>query len=142
VTSATIRKADPADAAFLAELVSQLGYPATADEVRGRMEQLDRDGQRLLVAELDGGLVGIAVMQVTPVLINDTPTCRLAVLVVAKPARRRGIGRALTSAVEEEARRLGCDRIVLESGVWRDEAHGFYRALDYESIALGFQKRL
>lgn len=142
MASVTVRKADPTDAAFFAELVSQLGYPAAADEVRGRMEQLERDGQSLLVAELDGEPAGVAVIQISPALINEAPTCRLAVIVVAKQARRQGVGRALTLAVEEEARRSGCNRIVLESGTWRDEAHNFYRAVDYESIALGFQKQL
>jgi ribosomal protein S18 acetylase RimI-like enzyme len=82
------------------------------------------------------------VLQIYPVLIQDAPTCRLAVLVVAEWARRRGVGRALTLAAEEEARRAGCDRIVLESGVRRDAAHEFYRALGYRNHALEFVKTL
>jgi predicted N-acetyltransferase YhbS len=142
VVAAVIRKAVPADAAFFAELVGQLGYPAAVGETRDRMEQLGQDGQSVLVAELDGELVGIAVMQVYPVLVQDAPICRLAVLAVADGVRRRGIGRALTLAVEEEARHSGCDRVVLDSAVWRDDAHEFYRARQYESTAHGFQKRL
>ncbi len=139
--AATTRKAGPADSAFIAELVSQLGYPAAVAETRGRMERLDQDGQSLLIAEFDGELAGIAVMQIYPVLVQDAPICRLAVLVVAERMRRRGVGRALTLAVEEEARRSGCDRVVLDSAVWRDEAHEFYRSRQYESTAHGFQKR-
>jgi len=141
VAQVAIRRAEPADAAVIAELLSVLGYPAAVDETRGRMEQLDQDGQSLFVAELEGELAGIAVMQVYPVLVQDAPICRLAVIVVAERVRRRGIGRALTLAVEEEARRSGCDRVVLDSAVWRDEAHEFYRSRDYESTAHGFQKR-
>ncbi len=138
----TIREANPDDAAFVAELVSQLGYPALADATRGRMEELEHDGQILLVAELDGELAGVAVMQIYPVLVQDAPICRLVALVVAERARRRGIGRALTLAVEKEAQGSGCDRVVLDSAVWRDEAHEFYRSRQYESTAHGFQKRL
>jgi len=141
VAAARIRRAGPADAAFIAELVAQLGYPAAVDETRGRMERLDQDGQILFVAELDGELAGIAALQIYPVLVQDAPICRLAVLVVAERMRRRGIGRALTLAVEEEARRSGCDRVVLDSAVWRDEAHEFYRSRQYESTAQCFQKR-
>jgi ribosomal protein S18 acetylase RimI-like enzyme len=142
VAGTTIREAEPRDAAFFAELVSQLGYPASEEEARSRTAQLGRDGQRLLVAELDGEPAGIAVMQIYSVLIHDPPTCRLAVLVVAEWARRRGVGRALTLAAEEEARRAGCGWVVLESGIRRDEAHEFYRALGYENHALEFQKPL
>jgi len=141
VAAARIRRAGPADAAFIAELVAQLGYPAAVDETRGRMERLDQDGQILFVAELDGELAGIAALQIYPVLVQDAPICRLAVLAVAERMRRRGIGRALTLAVEEEARRSGCDRVVLDSAVWRDEAHEFYRSRQYESTAQCFQKR-
>ncbi len=139
---ATIREATPADAAFYAELMSLLGYPASEEEARNRMHRLDRDGQRLLVAELDGRLAGIAAMQVYPDLIHDPPTCRLVVLVVAEWARRRGVGRALTKTVEEEARSAGCGWVVLESGLRRDEAHEFYGALGYENHALEFVKQL
>jgi predicted N-acetyltransferase YhbS len=141
VAGATIRKADLADAAFIAELVAELGYPAAVDETRGRIERLDHDGQSLFVAEVDGQLAGIAVMQIYPVLVQDAPICRLAVLAVADGMRRQGIGRALTVEVEEEARRFGCDRVVLDSALWRDEAHEFYRSRQYESTAHGFQKR-
>ena len=141
MAAARIRRAGPADAAFIAELIAQLGYPAAVDETRGRMERLDQDGQILFVAELDGELAGIAALQIYPVLVQDAPICRLAVLAVAERMRRRGIGRALTLAVEEEARRSGCDRVVLDSAVWRDEAHEFYRSRQYESTAQCFQKR-
>ncbi len=139
---ATIREAGPADAAFIGELIGQLGYPAGASEVSERLNRLGEDGQRVIVAELDGELAGIALTQIYPALISDAPTCRLVVIVVAEQTRRRGVGRELLLASEDGARRSGCDQIVLESGVWRDEAHDFYSALGFESVALGFQKRL
>jgi GNAT superfamily N-acetyltransferase len=142
VAPATIREATPADAAFYAELMSLLGYPASEEQARNRMSRLDGEGQRLFVAELDGELAGIAVVHVYPLPIHDAPICRLVVLVVAEWARRRGVGRTLIRAVEAEARSAGCDRIVLESGLRRDEAHEFYRALGYENYALEFRKLL
>ena len=142
MAAVTIREANPADAAFYAELMGQLGYPASEEQARNRICRLDGDGQRLLVAELDGELAGIAVVHVYTLPIHDAPICRLVVLVVAEWARRRGVGRTLTLAVEEEARRAGCDRIVLESGLRRGEAHEFYRALGYENHALEFRKLL
>ncbi|HEY4977180.1 MAG TPA: GNAT family N-acetyltransferase [Gaiellaceae bacterium] len=138
----TIREVGPSDAAFIGELLNQLGYPVSEDELHDRLRRLGADGQQLIVAELDGELAGIALTQIYPVLISAAPTCRLAVIVVAEQARRQGVGRELLLAAEDEARRAGCDRIVLESGTWRDEAHDFYSTLGFESIALGFRKRL
>jgi GNAT superfamily N-acetyltransferase len=143
VTKAKIREAAEADAAALTSLLDELGYPASERQTGERLQRLLADpGQRVLVAELEGEIAGVAVVQIYCVLTNDHPDCLLDVLVVAGRARRRGVGMALVEAVEEEARRRGCYRVVLESGNWRGDAHDFYRALGYENVARGFHKLL
>ena len=62
--------------------------------------------------------------------------------VVAAPARRSGVGRALIRAAEAKARRHGCPRLDLSSGDWRSDAHAFYEALGFERSALAFRRRL
>ncbi len=53
-----------------------------------------------------------------------------------RPAwRGHGVGWAVLDAVEERARRLGYDRLILETGTRQPEAIGLYTSAGYEPIA-------
>ena len=60
-----IRAAARHDSAHIAVLLSELGYPATEEFVRDRLNVIARrqDGE-LLVAELDAEVVGLVCLQV------------------------------------------------------------------------------
>src|SRR6266513_4623780 len=105
----TIRDARPADANAIAALLTQPGYPSDADAVEDRLDRLQVVGDRVVVAELDGDVVGLAHLQVTPAIERDRPVGKLGALVVDEAQRGRGIGRALVEAVEAEARLRGCE---------------------------------
>jgi len=53
---------------------------------------------------------------------------------VAPEMRGRGIGRALLTRLEDEARNLGLTRVVLETGTRQTEAIALYRRAGFESI--------
>jgi GNAT superfamily N-acetyltransferase len=53
---------------------------------------------------------------------------------VVPEARGRGLGRSLLVALEDEARRLGYDALVLETGDRQPEAIGLYASSGYEQI--------
>ncbi len=56
----------------------------------------------------------------------------LRMLAVASKARRRGIGRALAEECISRARGLGCQRLVLSTGVWMTAARSLYEELGFE----------
>lgn len=55
-------------------------------------------------------------------------------LIVASTARRRGVGRALTDAVMERARRGGAHRVILQSGEAQPESLELYRRAGFRPI--------
>ncbi len=62
-----IRTARPADAPALGRLLAELGYPQAAGELGPRIATLvDSDTDTVLVAQLDGQVVGMASLHVTP----------------------------------------------------------------------------
>jgi N-acetylglutamate synthase-like GNAT family acetyltransferase len=138
-----IRDARPEDAAALARLIDQLGYPTSAEAVAARLQRLEASpADRLFVAELDGEVVGAASLHVSLTLEYDEPVAKLSAIVVDERHRRGGIGEALARAVETEARAQGCCLVFLTTAERRADAHAFYRRLGYEETGRRFAKPL
>jgi GNAT superfamily N-acetyltransferase len=136
-----IRDATDTDAADVAALLGELGYPTTAGEAA---ERLRRTGGRVLLAESEGRAVGLAALAVALQLHHAAPTARVTALVVSAQARGRGVGRRLMARAEEVARDAGCHDIELTSGIRleREAAHRFYEALGYQRTSYHFHRRL
>ena len=102
----------------VAELTTQLGYPATEDEIRRRYDLIkDRSDARLLRrAGRRQLIVGWIHVQATYLLECDA-RAEIWGLVVAESARGTGVGRRLVEAAEEWAlmRGLGVDGRAIES---------------------------
>jgi GNAT superfamily N-acetyltransferase len=130
----TVRDARDADAQAIAALLTQLGYPTDADAVEERLDRLRVVGDRVIVAEVDGNVVGVVHLQVTPAIERERPAGKLGALVVDEGHRGHGIGRALFEAAEQEARLRGCELIYLTSAERRDDAHAFYERLGLEMV--------
>src|SRR5262252_5138644 len=97
----TIRDARDADAQAIAALLTQLGYPSDADAVEERLDRVWVVGDRVIVAEVEGDVVGVVHLQVTPALERERPAGKIGALVVDEGHRGQGIGRALFAAVEQ-----------------------------------------
>jgi GNAT superfamily N-acetyltransferase len=139
----TIRDAGPGDAPALAMLIGQLGYPTSVEAVARRMERLrSSNADRLVVAELDGEVVGLASLHTSLSVEYDAPAAKLSAIVVDELHRRHGIGEALLVAMEAEARRRGCCLIFLTTAKRRKDAHAFYRRSGFEETGRRFAKRL
>ena len=138
----TIREARPDDAAAIADLLGQLGYPAVAEAVEPRIERMLAAGDRLVVAELEGQVVGLANLHVSPSIEYDAPAGKLGALVVDEAHRGTGVGRALVEAMEAEARAQGCAVFFLTTAARRRDAHAFYARLGLAETGKRFAKTL
>lgn len=138
----TIRDAEPRDAEAIVALLGQLGYPAEAASLEARLERLRIVGDRVVVAERDGEVVGLAQLHVSPTLEYDRPAAKLAALVVDASHRGEGIGRALVDAMEAEARDRRCELLFLTTAARREDAHEFYRRVGLEETGKRFAKAL
>src|SRR5947209_6085470 len=128
-SAATLRVAESGDADRIAELLGDLGYPAPAASVVGRLERLRASRSAAFVADVDDQTVGLCTVHLFDVIHEDTPAAMLSVLVVSPLARRAGVGRRLVAQAEAWARAAGAGRIVVASGLARSDAHAFYEAL-------------
>jgi GNAT superfamily N-acetyltransferase len=119
------------DAAFVADLTTQLGYPSTEEEISRRHGAIkDRSEARLFVAEQSGRPVGWIHVQATQLLECDQ-RAEIWGLVVAEGRRGAGVGRCLVEAAEEWARSRSLGVMALRSNQLRTGAQEFYKRLGY-----------
>jgi GNAT superfamily N-acetyltransferase len=138
----TIRDARAADAAAIADLLGQLGYPTEPAGVKARLERLVIVGDRVVVAELAGVVVGLAHLHVSPTIELERPAAKLGALVVSETHRGQGIGRALVDAAETEARLRGSGVFFLTISDRRDDTHRFYESLGLEQTGRRYDRTL
>jgi len=139
----TVRPASVADAAALALLCGQLGYPSTREQIAQRLAQVASDAAVLVAGSRRDGVVGWVHVRALHLLTRDA-CAEIGGLVVDEHHRGRGIGGRLMQAAEDWARQQGLEMLRLRSNVVRDEAHGFYRGRGYASskTSLLFTKTL
>ena len=138
----SIRPAQACDGAALARLIGQLGYEAGEAEVAERLAAMEAEGRVVLVAELDGAVVGCLSTSVMRVLHRPAPVGRISMMVVDEALRSRGIGAALVRAAEAALAAQGCYMVEVTSHVRRIEAHRFYERLGYEHTSVRLAKTL
>jgi GNAT superfamily N-acetyltransferase len=128
-----IRRAKGNDAAQIAVLTGQLGYPATTAQVRERMRRIQPVSQNaVFVAEAANyGVVGWLHVSKEPLLESEM-RAEVNGLVVADGQRSLGAGARLLAAAEDWARKHGCKEMSVRSNVIRERAHKFYERNGYE----------
>ena len=127
-----LREAEIGDAAEIARLGTELGYPADAGLMLPRLQAALGDGSRhVVVAATGDGLLGwIGVERRSTLETGDK--AEIAGLVVDARARRLGVGQALVEAAEGWARRHGFDALMVRSNAARTESHPFYLKHGYQ----------
>lgn len=132
-TGCSIRLARPDDAAQVATLLTELGYPDNRPaEVRRRLAMWEREAACVaLVAERQGQVAGIVAVTAIPYLEREGHWGRIVALVVSSECRGQGVGRRLVDAAEKAAGELGCVTMEVTSARSRAESHPFYRSLGY-----------
>lgn len=128
-----IRLAKIGDAACLADLSTQLGYPATPAQIRQRLRGIRPAAQHaLFVAETkDAGVIGWIHVSKQPLLEVEIRG-EINGLVVAEKYRSQGAGARLLAAAENWARQHGCKGMSVRSNVVRERAHQFYERNGFE----------
>jgi GNAT superfamily N-acetyltransferase len=128
-----IRRAKNGDAARIAELAGQLGYPATPAQIAQRLRKIKPPFQHaVLVAEShDRNVVGWLHVSVSP-LLEVQLRSEVNALIVENEERSRGTGAILLRAAEAWARRRGCKSMSVRSNIIRERAHEFYLRHGYE----------
>lgn len=138
-----IREATLADAAALASLMGELGYPTSEAEMKQRLETILADsGFKTFVAVVGDQVCGMIGTLIQPSYEHNDWSGRIVAMVVSKAMRRRGLARQLILEAEKDFARRNVKRISLTTRLTRLDAHKFYEQLDYERTGYRYAKSL
>jgi len=132
-----IRTAVPSDAAAIAALSAQLGYPVDAATVTSGLATMaaSSNNQVFVAVTAEGQVIGWAQVVVALRLASGS-FAELGGLVVAKTHRRRGVGRALTERAEQWVQARGLGRLRVRTRQERADAQSFYETCGYERVKM------
>ncbi len=114
--------------------------PTDLSPYQAALDEIARGDGDVLVAELDGVVVGVCQLIVLRHLQSRGGRCAEIESVHVHPEHRgTGIGTFLLGAAIDEARVLGCSRVQLTSNTARPDAHRFYERLGMVPSHIGFK---
>ncbi|MDP9238958.1 MAG: GNAT family N-acetyltransferase [Chloroflexota bacterium] len=148
----TLHVATADDAAAVAELMTALnkavgGPPGedqvlvSADQARARLQAMAAS-EHVLLAFVDAAPAGLLSLRIVAYLSQDAPYAEVTELYVMPEHQRTGIGRLLMAEAEHTARGRGCTYVHVNAWHTNEGAHAFCRAVGYEPLQVGFEKRL
>lgn len=133
------------DAAAVAELTTQLGYPVEESELERRFAAIRIASTAEVLVAVDAsdqptGWIHVALMPT----LEASDRALIGGLVVDEGHRSAGTGADLVAAAEAWARMRGCEAMVVRSRTTRERAHRFYERLGYreQKRSLVFEKLL
>ena len=147
---ATVRAATESDIPKILELYRQLVITTSPTELDTSSNLDDYkqtfykiqafSGYELIVAEVNGEVVGTMVLLIVPNLSHSAlPWAVIENMVVDESTRRKGIGKQLMDYAAARSKEAGCYKVQLLSDKRRNEAHQFYESLGYKATADGFR---
>jgi GNAT superfamily N-acetyltransferase len=145
----TVRPATDADLGSVVALLEHGSLvegkedPSDLSPYREALAEIDRQPGGVLVAEVEGEVVGVCQLIVFRHLQSRGGMCAEIESVHVHPDRRGGgIGHVLMQTAIRHARELGCYRVQLTSNMARPDAHRFYESLGFTSSHQGFKLAL
>ena len=145
-----IREAQKRDVQAVVGLMNELTITTSSVESAGGstlagyeavFDQIERDpNHHLLVAEIDGKIVGSGDLLIVPNLSHHgLPWAIVENVIVVEDMRRKGIARELMQYMIDFARRSGCYKIGLSSNKERLVAHLMYESLGFKQYGFGYR---
>jgi len=129
-----VREAIVGDSKAIAVLSGQLGYPASAEEIRERLVRLIIHPENCVFVAVGNGQIIGWIHAFHTFRLESQSFVEIAGLVVDENSRRRKIGKELVSSVIDWARQLSTASVRVRSNTKRHAAHEFYRHIGFNEV--------
>ncbi len=139
----SLRDATIEDSTVIADLMTQINYPNTPEEMEQRLNGLlNHPDYHAIVAEMDGRVIGMLGLFLGRKFEKEDRFGRVLTMAVDEEYRFKGIGGLLVEEAEKWLKSKGANLLVIYSGENSNRAHGFYRQQGFEKSGVRFIKDL
>jgi len=141
----TIREAETTDVFALTELMNELGYDTTMDEMKTRFDNIrNHKDYKTFIATNDTEILGMVGLSKNYSYEQNGIYVRVLALITRRNFRKKGIGKKLMDVAENWARGIGAAKVLLNCGnrEEREIAQLFYKKIGYQIKSSGFIKKL
>lgn len=137
-----IRNALLTDAESVSKLMGQLGYQASPELIRNKLDALGAGTCDTVLLAQDGEkIIGVISLHVMELFHQPGRLGRITSLVIDHDFRRQGVGAMLVAAADVFFKKQLCIRAEVTSGDYRIDAHTFYQRQGYSTDERRFVKR-
>lgn len=133
-TDILIRKVIIKDSEEIANLSSQLGYPATLDDMQNRLQEIIRHSWNCAFAAVENEKVIGWIHAFYITRVETAPFVEIAGLVIDENYRGKHTGRKLVAAVKDWCLSKGVTTLRVRSNALRYDAHEFYKHIGFTEI--------
>ena len=126
----TYRDATKGDIEQLHSLMLDLGYKVNKTDLLDRIELIRNKGDKLIVADKDGVIVGV-VQALIDIRLAEGKNGEIVSLVVSSASQGNGVGKKLLTLAKEFLLDSECNSIRVRANSVRKNAHEFYKALGF-----------
>jgi GNAT superfamily N-acetyltransferase len=137
----TVRSATADDAERIASLFTDEGYPAGPSDIVSRLERFASPHSQVIVAELEGEVLGFIAIHALPRFEHDDRIVRVLALVVDAGVRERGVGHLLMTEAENIGRELGAAFTEVTAGHHRPDAQRLFESLGYDAAVTTYLRK-
>ena len=137
----TVRSATADDAERIASLFTDEGYPAGPSDIVSRLERFASPHSQVIVAELEGEVLGFIAIHALPRFEHDDRIVRVLALVVDAGVRERGVGHLLMTEAENIGRELGAAFTEVTAGHHRPDAQRLFESLGYDATVTTYLRK-
>lgn len=124
--SVYIRHASIKDAAQIAVLSEELGYPTTVKDTISNLTAIDKSNYDVAYVAVAGELVVGWIHVLYSIRLESGPFCEIGGLVVSKTLQGKGIGKLLVEKAIKWVAERNIQKLRVRSNVIREGAHAFY----------------
>ena len=139
----SLRAATIEDSLVVADLMTQINFPNSPEEMKARLEELlNHPDYHAIVAERNGVVIGMLGLFLGRKFEKKDLFGRILTMAVDKEYRYKGIGGYLMEEAEKWLKDKGANLLVIYSGENSSSAHGFYRQQGFQKSGVRFIKDL